>query len=113
EVFDFDFPVSVILSMFGQRDYYVTKFERMNIVPEALHMENEAGRLTVSVRHALDVSRLHFPEFVKSMVGDRLHLHQTDIWRLATGAGTIALEIDKIPVRGDADLRLSDYGSGS
>ncbi|KEZ75816.1 DUF2505 domain-containing protein [Salinisphaera hydrothermalis] len=114
ETFDFDYPAEIILRMFGDKDYYLAKYEKMGgEAPEVLSSESGDARFSITVRHALDASRLKFPDFVKSRIGDQLYLRQTDAWQLDAGEGRLDIEIERAPVEIGSRLNLTDAGNGS
>ncbi|HET7313612.1 DUF2505 domain-containing protein, partial [Salinisphaera sp.] len=114
ETFDFDHPADVILKMFGDKNYYLAKYEEMGAnAPDVLDTESAGDRFSITVRHALDASRLKFPDFIKSRIGDRLYLRQTDTWQLDKGEGRLDIEIEKMPVEIGSKLVLADHGNGS
>lgn len=113
ETFDFDYPRDVILRMFGDEGYYRAKYEKMGGAPEVLDTQSSENRFSITVRHALDASRLKFPDFVKSRIGDNLYLRQTDAWQLDQGRGRLDIDIEKAPVEIRSTLHLTDQGSGS
>lgn len=114
ETFDFDYPADVILRMFGDKDYYIAKYERMaGQTPEIVNHVAEGDKFSITVRHALDAGNMKFPDFIKSRLGDNVQLEQTDAWQLNQARGRIDIKIDKAPVDIHADLHISDHGSGS
>lgn len=114
ETFDFDYPAEIILRMFGDKDYYLAKYEKMGAeAPEVLDSESAGNRFSITVRHALDASRLKFPDFVKSRIGDQLYLRQTDAWQLDAGEGRLDIEIERAPVEIGSQLNLTEAGKGS
>ena len=114
ETFDFDYPAETILKMFGDKDYYLKKYERMGgDAPEVLDTKAEGDKFSITVRHALDASRMSFPDFIKSRLGDSLYLKQTDAWQLDQARGRIDIDIEKAPVAIHADMHLENQGSGS
>lgn len=114
ETFDFDYPAAVILRMFGDKDYYLAKYEKMGgEAPEVLDTTSEGKHFAITVRHALDASRLRFPDFIKSRIGDQLHLRQTDAWELDQSEGRIDIDIEKTPVEIAAIMHLADTDTGS
>lgn len=114
ETFHFDYPADVILRMFGDKDYYLAKYRKMGgDAPEVLASESSGDHFSITVRHALDASRLKFPDFVKNRIGDKLHLRQTDAWQLDQGEGRLDIEIEHAPVAVDSRLKLTDSGNGS
>ncbi|MGB7755069.1 MAG: DUF2505 domain-containing protein [Salinisphaera sp.] len=113
ETFDFDYSRSVILRMFGDEAYYRAKYEKMGGEPEVIDTQSSESRFLITVRHALDATRLKFPDFVKSRIGDHLYLRQTDAWQLDQGHGRLDIEIEKAPVQIEASMHLSEQDSGS
>lgn len=114
ETFDFDYPATVILRMFGDKDYYMAKYQEMGgDAPEVLDTKAEDDKFSITVRHALDATRLKFPDFIKSRMGDQLFLRQTDAWQLDQARGRIHTEIEKAPVEIVADMHLADISGGS
>lgn len=114
ETFDFDYPAEVILRMFGDKAYYQAKNRQMGSDrAEILDCRASGDQFRVTVRHALDSSRLKFPDFVKKRLGNQLYLEQTDTWELDEAEGRIDIVIDKAPVDIKALTRLNDTGSGS
>lgn len=114
ETFDFNYPADVILRMFGDKNYYLAKYERMGgEAPEVLGTTSEGDHFAITVRHALNASRLKFPDFITSRIGDELHLRQTDSWQLDKSEGHITIEIEKAPVEIESRLHLAGAGSGS
>lgn len=114
ETFDFDYPADVILSMFGNKDYYLAKYERMSHnAPELLDHKESADTFEITVRHALDSANLKFPNFITSRIGDSLYLKQTDTWHVARKTGRIDIDIERTPVDVRIDMKLGDNGSGS
>lgn len=114
QTFDFDYPADVVLRMFGDREYYLAKYERMGgDRPEVIDSQAAGPDFSITVRHALDAANLKFPDFLKSRIGDKLYLRQTDSWNLAKQHGRIQIEIEKTPVKIDMQLTLADKGESS
>lgn len=114
ETFDFDYPADIILRMFGDKAYYLAKYEKMGgDAPEVLDSESGDDRFSITVRHGLDASRLKFPDFIKSRIGDRLYLRQTDSWQLDQAQGRLDIEIERAPVEIASKLNLTGTGNGS
>lgn len=114
QTFDFDYPADVVLRMFGDREYYLAKYERMGgDRPEIIDSQAAGPDFAITVRHALDAANLNFPDFLTSRIGDHLHLRQTDSWNLAKYHGRIQIEIEKTPVKIDMQLVLADRGESS
>lgn len=114
ETFDFDYPADVIMRMFGDKDYYLAKYQRMGgNAPELLDHKESADTFEITVRHALDAANLKFPDFIKSRIGDSLYLKQTDTWHASRKSGRIDIDIEKAPVDVRIDMMLADRDSGS
>ena len=114
QTFDFDYPADVVLRMFGDKEYYLAKYERMGgDRPDVIDSQAAGPDFSITVRHALDAANLNFPDFLKSRIGDHLYLRQTDSWNLAKHHGRIQIEIEKTPVHIDMQLVLSDRGESS
>lgn len=109
ESFDFDHGVDTVARMFGDRDYYVAKYERLGgRSPEIVACDRAGDRFSITVRHALEAATMSLPDLLKKRIGNQLVLEQTDVWQLDAGHGRIAIDIEKTPVAIAIDLRLRD-----
>lgn len=109
ETFDFDYPADTIIRMFSDEDYFLAKYERMGgRKPEVVSSEKTDERFSITVRHAMDASKLSFPDIIRSRIGDRIMLRQTDSWQIPNRSGRIAIDIEKAPVDIAIDMKLSD-----
>ncbi|GAB3681660.1 DUF2505 domain-containing protein [Salinisphaera aquimarina] len=113
ETFDFDFDADTILRMFSDEDYYLKKYETLGgRRPKLLDSEKTDAHFMISVRHALDATKLSFPDMLKKRIGDNILLRQTDTWELAKSVGKIVIDIEKAPVDITIGMTLEDRGSG-
>ena len=109
ETFDFDHSVETVMNMFTDETYFLAKYERMGgRKPELVNCDKKDDHFSITVRHALDASKLSFPEIIQKRIGDRLMLRQTDAWDIPRQSGRIDIDIEKTPVDIKIDMRLSD-----
>lgn len=113
ETFDFDHDVDVLLRMFTNETYYMDKYEQLaGRRPELVGSDKTDNEFSITVRHALDATKLSFPDMLKKRMGDRIFLRQTDRWVVDQSAGRIEIDIEKAPVDIAIDLRLAENGPG-
>ena len=109
ETFDFDHSVETVMNMFTDETYFLAKYERMGgRKPELVNCDKKDDHFSITVRHALDASKLSFPEIIQKRIGDRLMLRQTDAWDIPRRSGRIDIDIEKTPVDIKIDMRLTD-----
>lgn len=114
ESFDFDHRASTIMRMFGDKDYYLRKYQRLGgREPRLVDCQNSDGRFSITVRHTLDPEAMPFPDFIKKRIGDRLLLRQTDAWQIDACTGRIEIDIESTPVHTSIDLQLVDRDAGA
>ncbi|MES1927567.1 DUF2505 domain-containing protein [Salinisphaera sp. T31B1] len=114
ETFDFTHDAGTILRMFTDESYYLDKYERLGgRAPKLLDSRQGDGEFEISVRHALDATKLSFPDILKKRIGDRILLTQTDHWTLEDRTGRIDIDIEKAPVDIAIDMRLQERGENA
>ncbi len=113
ETFDFDHDADTVLRMFTNEAYYMDKYERLaGRKPKLLDSEKTDSEFSITVRHALDATKLSFPDMLKKRMGDHILLRQTDRWVMAKYSGRIDIDIEKAPVDISIDLKLAENGTG-
>lgn len=109
ETYDFDHGSDIILRMFTDRDFYLRKYERMGgAEPDIVDCVEDTEQFSITVRHALDASKMKLPDLIKSRIGDHLMLRQTDRWQASIRHGRIDIAIEKAPATVSIDMRLAD-----
>ena len=77
ETFDFDHSVETVMNMFTDETYFLAKYERMGgRKPELVNCDKKDDHFSITVRHALDASKLSFPEIIQKRIGDRVMLEE-------------------------------------
>lgn len=113
ETFDFDHDADTVLRMFTTEAYYMDKYEQLGgRKPKVLESEKTDNEFLITVRHALDATKLSFPDLLKKRMGDHILLRQTDRWVVDQSAGRIDIDIEKAPVDIAIDLKLAENGPG-
>lgn len=77
--------------------------------------EHDDGSAVVVSRRTMPTN--HFPDFVRSLVGSSIQLHETQHWAApsadGTRTGTIHVEIHGAPVRFSGSVALAADGAGT
>lgn len=77
---------------------------------------SQSGEHTV-VTTTRDMPTADFPDFVRSMVGQRLKITEVDTWAAADAdggrSGTVLVTVGGTPIRFEGTLRLSAAGAGA
>ena len=113
ESHDFDQDAATVLAMFCDRDYYDRKYEKLGGSSEILDCDDAGDPFSITVRHALDASKMKLPDFLRKRIGDCLYLHQTERWYKNSHRGRIDIDIEKTPATIAIDMALTNTGNGA
>lgn len=102
-----------VIKMFGDKDYFVRKFELLNARSfEVLEHELDGDKFRIKMKAELPMSA-PVPGFAKKFVGDTVTLVETDSWNLATKTGSIEVDVKGAPVDASGIMTLTDGGKGA
>ena len=104
-----------VFAMFVQEEFQNRKCKATGALSHTVSITTQGGRTIIVSTRELPSDR--FPHFVKSMVGDTLHVTETQDWGLAsadgTRLGTLTVDITGAPVHLHGTLSLAPGGPGS
>ena len=111
ETYDFDYPVDVIMTMFGDESYYLRKYERLD-GRSAEHIATTQGKdeFEITVRYGFGTEEMNLPDMIRSRMPKKVDMLQTDRWDLTANHGRIDIDFEKTPANVAIDMRLKDNG---
>lgn len=102
-----------VIKMFGDKDYFVRKFELLNARNfEVLEYSLDGNNFRIKMKAEFPMSA-PVPGFAKKFVGDSVTVVETDSWNLATKTGNIEVDVKGAPVDASGIMTLSDGGKGA
>lgn len=109
----FDKPAEAVIRMFTDRDYFVRKYEELGFSNvEVLDHSQDGDDFSITCRYEAP-SDAPIPGFAKKFMGETNVVTQTDEWNAASMTGRLTAEIEGLPAKVGAAMRLTDDGDGS
>ena len=114
-IIDYTATPDEVFSMFAEEEFQNRKCKATGALSHTVSITTQGERtIIVSTR---ELPSHHFPHFVKSMVGETLHVTETQDWGRSgadgTRRGTLTVDIAGAPVHLHGTLSLAPGGPGS
>lgn len=105
----------VVSMMTFDRDFQARKCQATGALAFTVDVVSTGAQTVVSTTRDLPTDG--FPDFVRSMVGQRLKVTEVDTWGAAaedgSRAGVVVVTVDGAPIRFDGTLTLASAGTGA
>ncbi len=108
----YPFPACAVVQVFGDKDYFITKYTgagASNI--QLLDEQQDDGKTRIAVSRQVDID-VDVPAFARKFVPDTIIVVQVDSWDQTTLRGHLDIQFKGMPAVVKCDMTLADENDG-
>ena len=108
----FKAPADKLMKMFSDKAYFEQKYKKLGFTNiEVLEHSSNGDNFSITVRYNAK-NDAPMPDFAKKFLPTESQVVQTDSWNTKSKTGSLSIEIKGVPVKINADMKVSDAGAG-